>query len=66
MNKKEQKTLCEDAIKIQKILEKGYYISEWINSNGETMYWLVKIGDEPYEGVFLAQKHNECKIGKQK
>lgn len=62
MSKAEEKTLCENAVKIKKILEKGYYIAEWINVNGNPIYCLTKNGDEPYKGVYLSPKHNECKI----
>lgn len=58
------KLLCDDAMKIKKILEKGYYIAEWINTTGIKQYYLVEKGKKPWEGAHLSTKMQECPMGK--
>lgn len=57
-NKEEEnkKRLCEDARKIQSILSRGQYkIKKWPNTDGKDNYYLVPIGKQPWEGVYICK-----------
>ena len=45
-NYKENQELCNAANQIQKILDKGYEIKKWINSQNKDALFLCKKGDK--------------------
>lgn len=56
MSKDNKKKLCEDARKIQSILEQGEYsIKKWPNSEGKYNYYLVPPGKQPWEGAYICK-----------
>ena len=50
------KEFTDDASRIKKILEKGYYIALWPNASGDLNYYLVKNGETPDKGIYLCPK----------
>ena len=50
------KEFTDDASRIKKILEKGYYIALWPNAFGDLNYYLVKNGETPDKGIYLCPK----------
>jgi len=52
-NYKENQELCKAANQIQKILDQGYEIKKWINSQNKDGLFLCKKGDNPWKGVYI-------------
>lgn len=52
-NYKENQELCNAANQIQKILDKGYEIKKWINSQNKDALFLCKKGDNPWKGIYI-------------
>lgn len=50
---KENQELCEYGKQIQKILDKGYELKKWINSQNKDALFLCKKGDNPWKGVYI-------------
>lgn len=47
------KEICDDALRIKKILEKGYRLTAWQNAQGQLNLYLHEDGKFASDGVYI-------------
>lgn len=51
--KDSNKRLCDAAAAVQAVLRKGYHLAVWSNRYGQKSLYLVRDGDNPWNGAYV-------------